>query len=309
MKTAYKAIGKGEVKLLDGGTGTELQKRGVSMSSQAWCGPAALENIATLEDIHRDYIAAGADIITANTYATSRILLELDGLGDKFEQINRASIHVAQKVRDTCGRPDVLVAGSLSHRGPIAAGTARPDSSAVGGVEEMARAVRELALLLRDEGCDLILLEMMYDPIRMPPVFSAAAESGLPIWAGFSARRGEKGEILGFDSGEDISFADIISILDDYKVDAAGIMHTPSDLVSDALKILRTKFNGPLLAYPDSGYFKSPHWQFEDVIKPSDLRRFAEGWVAEGVQVLGGCCGLSPEHIAALKPLKRAPIS
>jgi methionine synthase I (cobalamin-dependent) len=185
MKTSYKTLRKGEVKLLDGGTGTELQKRGVSMSSQAWCGPAALENIAVLEDIHRDYIAAGADIITANTYATSRILLDLDGLGDKFEQINRASIHVAQKVRDTCGRPDVLVAGSLSHRGPIAAGTARPDSSAAGGVEEMARAVRELALLLRDEGCDLILLEMMYDPIRMPLVFSAAAKAAFPSGPGF----------------------------------------------------------------------------------------------------------------------------
>lgn len=304
---AYTPLREGEVRLLDGGTGTELQKRGVSMSSQAWCGPAALENIATLEEIHRDYIAAGADIITANTYATSRILLELDGLGDKFEQINQASIHAARKARDTCGRPDVLVAGSLSHRGPIAEGTARPDSSAAGGVDEMARAVRELALLLRDEGCDLVLLEMMYDPIRIPLVFSAAAESGLPIWAGFSARRGEKGGVLGFDPGKDIPLADIVSILDEWEVDAAGIMHTPSDLVSDALRILRTTFDGPLLAYPDSGYFKSPHWQFEDVIKPADLRRFAEGWVAEGVQVLGGCCGLSPDHIAALKPLKRAP--
>ena len=300
---------EGEVKLLDGGTGTELQKRGVPMKSQAWCGLAALENIGVLEDIHRDYIAAGADIITTNTYATSRVLLAQDGFGDKFEEINRASIHAAQKVRDSCGRPGVLVAGSLSHRGPIAAGTARPDSSAAGGLDEMAQAVRELALLHRDEGCDLILLEMMYDPIRMPLVFSAAAESGLPIWAGFSARRGKQGEVLGFGPEKDIPFADIISILKEWQVDAAGIMHTSADLVSAALHILRTVFAGPLLAYPDSGYFKSPHWQFKDVIEPPALRDFAESWVAQGVQVLGGCCGLSPDHIAALKPLKRAPRS
>ncbi len=297
----------GEVRLLDGGTGTELQKRGVTMTSQAWCGPAALDNIAILEEIHRDYIAAGADIITANTYATSRVLLELDGLGDRFEEINRASIRAAQKARDSCGRPDVLVAGSLSHRGPIAEGTARPDGSAGGGVDAMARAVSELAAMLRDEGCDLILLEMMYDPIRMAPVFSAAAQSGLPVWAGFSARRGDDGAVLGFDPGQDIPFSDLISILDDWKIDAAGIMHTPSDVVADALDILRARFDGPLLAYPDSGYFKSPHWQFEDVIAPADLRDFAEGWVARGAQVLGGCCGLSPEHIAALEPLKRGP--
>lgn len=299
----------GEVKLLDGGTGTELQKRGVSMSPQAWCGLAALENIGVLEAIHRDYIAAGADIITANTYATSRVLLAQDGFGDRFEEINRASIQAVHKARDSCGRPGVLVAGSLSHRGPIAAGTARPESSAAAGLEDMARALRELALLLREEGCDLILLEMMYDPLRMPLVFSAAAESGLPVWAGFSARRGEGGKVLGFGPEADIPFAEIISIVREWPVDAAGIMHTSADLVSDALQILRTAFAGPLLAYPDSGYFKSPHWQFEDVIEPRVLRSFAESWVAQGVQVLGGCCGLSPEHIAALEPLKRAPIS
>lgn len=303
----YTALRDGEVRLLDGATGTELEKRGVPMSSIAWSGSASLEHADVLEQIHRDYIAAGADIITANTYSTSRALLEIDGLGDQFETINRSAVHAAQRARDKCNRPDVLIAGSLSHRGPIAEASARPDSGAAIGLDEMARALREQALLLRDEGCDLLLLEMMYDPIRMPLVFAAAAESGLPVWAGFSARRDEKGEVLGFGPDEDVPFAQIISILDDWQVDAAGIMHTPSNVVSDALKILRRSFEGPLMAYPDSGYFKSPHWQFEDVIEPRDLRRYAEEWIEEGAQVLGGCCGLSPEHIAALAPLKRGP--
>jgi homocysteine S-methyltransferase len=82
-------------------------------------------------------------------------------------------------------------------------------------------------------------------------------------------------------------------------------MHTPSDLISDGLQILRAVFDGPLMAYPDSGYFKSPNWAFENVIRPEDLRHFAEDWIEQGVQVLGGCCGLGPEHIAALKPLRR----
>lgn len=305
----YTALRKGEVRLLDGATGTELEKRGVPMTSNAWSGQASLDHIETLEAIHRDYIEAGADVITANTYATSRALLQLDGLGERFEEINRAAVHAARRARERCNRPDVMIAGSLSHRGPISEGSARPDSGAAIGLDEMADALGEQARLLRDEGCDLLLLEMMYDPARMPLVFEAAVQTGLPVWAGFSARRDEDGQLLGFGPGEDIPFARIVSVLHDWNVDAAGIMHTPSNLVSDALETLRATFNGPLMAYPDSGYFKSPHWQFEDVIETRELRRYAEGWIEQGAQVLGGCCGLSREHIAALAPLKRGPES
>lgn len=293
------------VRLLDGGTGTELQKRGVKMVDQAWSGAAALSNVGVLRDIHCDYIDAGADIITANTYATSRLVLELDGLGPEFEKINRAAVGVALQARRDCGRPDVLVAGSLSHRGAIRPGTATPDSATGPGADEMFAALREQAMLLREEGCDLLLLEMMYDPSRIPAAFAAAAETGLPIWAGFSARRGPDGEVLGFSPEPSMPFEAIVSALAEWDVAAAGVMHTPSDLVSDALRIMRGQFDGPLMAYPDSGYFKSPHWAFENLIHPDDLRAFAEEWVSLGAQVLGGCCGLGPDHIRALAPLRR----
>lgn len=189
----------------------------------------------------------------------------------------------------------------------MVAGTARPDPGAAAGREALAEAVSELAGLLREEGCDLILLEMMYDPDRMPAVFAAAAETGLPVWAGFSARRGADGRVLGFGPEREVPFESVVSVLRTWPVAAAGIMHTPSDLVSEALAILRRVHDGPLIAYPDSGYFRSPAWQFEEIIAPRDLYRFAERWVDEGVRVVGGCCGLSPEHIAALRPLRRGP--
>lgn len=292
------------VLLLDGGIGTELERRGVPMSAQAWCGAAAADNVDTLAAIHRDYLDAGADIVTANTYAGARHLLELDGFGDRFEEINRAALRAARQAIEDCGRPDALIAGSLSHRGPIIAGTARPQPLDGPGLRAMADALKELAGLLVREGCDVILLEMMYDPERMPLAFDAAAKTGLPVWAGFSARRGPDGRVLGFGPDSDVPLEEIVAILGEYDVAAAGVMHTPSDLVSDALRIVRGAFEGPLLAYPDSGYFKSPSWQFEDVIAPEELRRFAEGWIADGVRVVGGCCGLSPEHIAALRPLR-----
>lgn len=296
----------GAIVLLDGGTGTELERRGVRMDPKAWCGPAALDNIDVLEGIHQDYIAAGSDVITANTYASSRLMLEPAGFGERFEEINRGAIEAAHRARDASGRDDVLVAGSLSHMCPMVEGTARADRSQEPSEAQMADAFGELADLHRRYGCDLIILEMMYYPNRMPPAFRAALDSGLPAWAGFSARRGEDGRILSFAPDQDISFGELIQVLEDHDVDAAGVMHTPSNIVGGAIDVLREAFTGPLMAYPDSGYFKMPRWQFEDVIPPDELRRFAEGWTEQGVRILGGCCGLSPEHIAALEPLKQA---
>ena len=302
---AKRRLQDGEILILDGGTGTELERRGVAMSEDAWCGPATLDNVNVLEAIHRDYISAGADIITANTFASSRLMLAKAGVADRFDEINKTAVATALNARQVSGRDDILVAGSLSHMNPVRSGTAQTDQMQAASRDEMTDAFSELALLLRDEGCDLILLEMMYDPERMQPAFAAAAETGLPIWAGFSARSSEDGTILSFKQDTEIPFEDIVGILKEFDVDAAGIMHTPSNLITDALNIVRSVYSGHLTAYPDSGYFKMPHWQFENVITPDDFLTFARQWAGSGAQVIGGCCGLSPEHIAALKPLRQ----
>ncbi len=294
----------GGIVILDGGTGTELERRGVQMNADAWCGPATLENVNVLEAIHRDYISAGADIITANTFASSRLMLAKAGYADRFVEINKTAVEAAHRARKASGRDDILVAGSLSHMFPVISGTAKTDLHGTISKAEMADAFAELATLLREEGCDLILLEMMYDPDRMHSAFTAATEVGLPVWAGFSARSAEDGTLLSFKQDTDIPFEDIIEILKEFDVAAASIMHTPSNIISDALVSLRKIFSGPLTAYPDSGYFKMPQWQFEDVITPEDFSYFAKQWTENGAQVIGGCCGLSPDHIAALKPLK-----
>jgi homocysteine S-methyltransferase len=290
----------GDILLLDGGTGTELEKRGAQMDPRAWCGPATLENVEILEEVHRDYISAGADIITANTVASSRLMLEPAGYGDRFEEINRTAVSAAHRARDACGREDVLVAGSLSHMCPMTPDSDRSDLDREPPADVMRDAFYELAVLLRDAACDLLLLEMMYYPHRMPLVLEAALATGLPVWVGFAVRRDEQGGILSFARERSIPFADMVSVLDRANVQAAGFMHTPADVVAEAVSVLKQRYVGPMMAYPDSGYFRMPHWQFEDVIEPEDLVEFARTWVDAGVQVLGGCCGLSPGHIAAL---------
>lgn len=297
---------RGEVVLLDGGTGTELERRGVAMDPGAWCGPASLSSEPVLEQVHLDYIAAGADVITANTYASSRLMLEAAGHGARFEEINRRAVAAAHRARSRSGQEHVLVAGSLSHMAPMTPGTARADPSRAPSPSQLGDAFAELAMLLADEGCDLIALEMMYLPERVGPALDAATATGLPVWVGFSARRGADGEPLSFAPDRDIALRSLIETVAERDVQACGIMHTPSDLVGDALQVVQQVAPGPYLAYPDSGYFRMPHWEFDDVITPAALSAFARQWMEQGVKILGGCCGLSPAHIRALAELARA---
>ncbi len=302
--SAYGAVSRrlqeGDIVLLDGGTGTELEKRGAVMDPAAWCGPATLDSIEILKGIHLDYISAGSEIITTNTYASSRLMLGPAGYAERFEEINLAAVAAARQAREASGRPDVLVAGSLSHMCPMAADSDRADANREPPAEVMGEAFHELAMLLCDAGCDLILLEMMYCPRRAPLAFEAALATGLPVWAGFAARRDEGGEIVGFARDESVPLGEILSVLDWADVQAAGLMHTPADVIAEGTVMVRRQYPGTLMAYPDSGYFRMPSWQFEDIIEPEVLVGFARDWVDNGVQILGGCCGLSPDHIAAL---------
>ena len=299
-----KRLASGGIVVLDGGTGTELERRGVPMTPGAWCGAASLDHFDILVGVHKDYIAAGAEIITVNSYASNRLMLDEAGLGEHFSDLNKAAVDAAHRARRKAGRDDVLVAGSLSHMCPLLAGTSAPDPTKWPSRQRMADAFGELAELHKAEGCDLILLEMMYCSDRMPLAFAAGQATGLPVWAGFSCRRGDDGTVLSFEPHRDLPFREAIKVLDDFDVPVAGVMHTPSNVVGDALDILRKQFDGPMTAYPDSGYFAMPAWQFKNIIPPEELRTFAQGWLTQGVQVLGGCCGLSPEHIEALAALR-----
>lgn len=298
------------VVLIDGGTGTELEKRGADMNDDAWCGPANISHRDMLEQVHLDYIRAGAEIITTNTYATTRLMLEPAGYGERIEEIYRNACAAAQRARERgereLGRSGVLVAGSLSHMVPkTSAGAESADPYSGVGREKFRDALHEAAGLLKEGGCDMILLEMMYHPQRFECVLEAGLATGLPVWAGFSARWGENGEVLSFFREDDIPLEELTALLPAKGIDAAGIMHSNVNVTGPALKILRRDFEGPLYAYPDSGFFRMPNWQFEDIISPPELKLYALDWIADGVSAVGGCCGLSVEHIAALAELKQ----
>lgn len=301
---SYEALKKrldaGYVVILDGGTGTELQRRGAPMDPAAWCGPATLGHDKLLSEIHRDYINAGAEVITANTYASSRLMLKPAGYADKLEEINRRAVEAALRARAfTPAGQSVVVAGSLSHMVPMAPGSPRVDQSKMPSVAEMSDAFHELAQLLKTTGAELILLEMMYHPERAKLAVEAALATGLPVWFGLSARRAKDGRIVSYHQSEDLPLDEIARLASRTGIDAAGPMHTNSEVITEALSITRKHFQGALMTYPDSGYFEMPDWRFVDVIAPVRFEAFCQEWIKAEAQVLGGCCGLNAEHIEA----------
>ncbi len=294
----HECLDRGEILLLDGGTGTELERRGVPMDSAAWCGTAALEHQDAIRDLHEDYIRAGADAIITNTFATHRPLLEAAGLGDQVAVIVRRAVEAALEARERAGCPGVLVAGSMS---------TMPANNIQGGYPAAAEqmvAYREQCGLLVEAGVDLIALEMMQFHERALLAFQAAKETGLPVWLGVSARKDpETGAITPF-NWPDESFEELLDTLIPLGPSIVHVMHSEIAAVPEAVAMVRERWDGPVGVYPESGYFTMPNWNFVDVIEPADLLEEARGWVAAGVQIVGGCCGLGPEHIRALGALR-----
>ena len=141
------------------------------------------------------------------------------------------------------------------------------------------------------------MLEMMYEPQRVKLAVDAALSTGLPVFFGMSARRAKDGNVVSFHHFDDLPISDIASLIPKSGIDAAGLMHTGSEIIGTALEELKQHFKGPLMVYPDSGYFEMPGWRFVDIIPPHEYSVFARQWLASGVQLLGGCCGLGLPHI------------
>ena len=305
MDAIRRRLTAGDILLLDGGTGTELEKRGASMVDGAWCAMATKTDPEILQGVHEDYIRAGADVIVANTFANGRHMLEAAGHADKAEELARGAVRIAQKARDrAAGGRDVAIAGSLSHMMPMVAGDQKHDPSKMPSDETVLANFRELAGYLAEGGVDFIMLEMMSRPRHIRLALQAAEETGLPVWCGMSARH-EDGKVVSF-AWESLPFSETVAASVSGKAEVVGVMHSNVNVTGPALAELRKAFDGPMLAYPDSGHFAMPHWQFVDIIAPQDLAREARAWLEMGVQAIGGCCGLGLEHIKVLAAELRA---
>jgi S-methylmethionine-dependent homocysteine/selenocysteine methylase len=287
-------LDQGKVIILDGATGTELQRRGVPMHGFAWSAAALDTHPETVRAVHEDYIRAGADVIITNSFSTARHVLKPAGLGDHVRALNQRAVSLAREARENAaaGRP-VAIAGSISS---FRAGVA--------SAEQLAASYREQAELLAEAGVDLIALEMMYSAEHVAPAIRATLTTGLPIWVGFSCQVTGDGTVQLLDGSPlATGLRQSLALLAPLSLGRAAVtvMHTLTRDIASALEIVRQHWFGPTGVYAHSGEWIDPNWQFIDMISPEDYLTAAQRWIELGTQIIGGCCGIGPEHIRLLK--------
>ncbi len=286
--------GRGAPLVIDGGMGTQLERLGAPMDARVWSARALDTHPDIVRAAHAAFIDAGAEVIITNTFAAGRHMLEPAGLGDRVAELNRRAVELAQAARAGIADRPIAIAGSICEW----TSADDPDWHNATAIRE---SVREQAALLADAGVDLIALEMCEDVEFSSAAAEAALETGLPIWLGVSARQFREQDRLSVFDHPEQPFEAVVAALSAYPAMLLNVMHTPLPDVGPALEITRRHWRGPLGVYPESGYFAMPNWQFVDIVDPADLAAAARGWVDAGVRLVGGCCGLGPEHIAALR--------
>ncbi len=289
--------------LLDGGIGSELVRRGVR-----WRWHGLRTDADEVQQLHSDYIAAGADVIRTNTFQLNRRLylnvfrdadhmrhIGAPGLETRAAELLAKAVEVAVTTREAAGH-EVAIAGVMSplehcYRPDLAPGTA-----------EALQEHREIAESLASGGVDLLLLESMNTIAEARAAAQAAVATGLPVWASFVL--GPEGEIL---SREPL--VEGVRAMEEVGVDAVLVNGAPPDDATRGLEKLAGATELPRGAFAQIGSFHPPSWKFEfhpqfsatEAWPPGRYAQVARGWLASGARVIGGCCGTGPEHVRALR--------
>ena len=303
MSTLSDRLKNREIILLDGGVSTEIQKRGVSMDEDVWSGIAHRTHPEITLQVHEDYIRAGSQVITANTYSTARHVLERINLGDQVRSLNEEAVQLARKARDNAAADEVWVAGSISSMAPFN----NEEEVAVG--ESVESNYREIAEILAESGVDLLILEMMRETVNSILVIEAALSTGLPVWIGYSAMMADDGKNVITWRWKNVKskpptgdFEELVKETVNLGLDAAGIMHSQVMDTEPAMEVMSRHWHGPKLVYAETGTLEKPDWNFKEICTPEKYSEVLKDWVSShGVQILGGCCGTGPEHIRILK--------
>ena len=288
MAKFLERVKAGEVLVADGATGTNLQQRGLERgaSPEVW----VLERPQEIVRLHRDFLAAGADIILTSTFGATALRLEAAGgpaLAARAAEVNRRAVELARQAAAEAGRPDALVAGSIGPTGQLL----KP----FGPLEEAAaeEAFAGQAQALVDAGVDLLVVETQFDLGEARAALRAArrVSGDTPLVCSFSYDRGTR-TMMGVRpsqmAGEMQGLADVLgincgrSLEDNFK----------------ALGELRAATGLPVWFKPNAG-LPEVDGQGRSVysVTPEQVGAQAPEWVKAGAQVVGGCCGTSPEHL------------
>ncbi|MBI2755750.1 MAG: bifunctional homocysteine S-methyltransferase/methylenetetrahydrofolate reductase [Chloroflexi bacterium] len=279
--------------LFDGGLGTELYARGVPYER-------CFDELNVLQPdlvqaIHRDYISAGAEVIETNTFSANRVRLAAYGLENRVRDVNFRGVKIAREAKEVSGEA-VFLAGSVSSLGqPLApVGTITPAQARAVFVEQIE------ALL--EAGVDLLILETFSDLAELQEAVLAAhsVSADLPII----------GEISVAEDGHTLTGAgpaEAVALLEALGVDALGVnCGVGPQGALDAVRQMQGRSRLPLAAMPNAGYPAMAGGRRLYVATPAYFGDYARRFVDAGVQIVGGCCGTTPAHVAAMRDALRA---
>jgi len=276
--------------ILDGATGTELNRRGVDTGLPLWSANALMNDhdARILQDIHEDYLRAGADIITTNTFRTHRRALAPSGNADRALELTRRAVDIARAaIANVPSDKPRFVAGSIS----TLEDCYRPDL--VPADDELRAEHSERVHHLVECGVDLILIETINTIREAVIIAKLAAVTGTPVIVSFVCDR--DGKLL---SGETLT--DAAAQLLPLGICAIGVNCGPTPNLAKPLAELQSACGNdfPLIAYGNIGYADDEvGWVNTDSENPKAYCEHASHWP---VKIVGGCCGTSPEHITEL---------
>ncbi len=275
--------------LLDAAVGTQLERLGAGTRLPLWSARALMESPELVLAVHRAEAAAGAEILTANTFRTHRRNLAREGLEERSAELTRTAVALAREAARGAGHP-TFVAGSLS---PLE-DCYRPDLTPDGEALEREHAMQ--AESLAAAGVDGIFVETQNTVRELAAATRWAKATGLPVIA--SMITDGRGHLL---SGETIEEA--VRSLASLNLDVLSINCVPARrLAGDLASLARAAPGVPLAAYgnlgPPAGEDRTV---FADDVSPEDYAVLAREWLAAGASIVGGCCGTTSAHTAALR--------
>ena len=285
--------------LLDGGMGQEIYNRGGKGGYGEWAAAALHEDPQLVREIHLDYIRAGADVITANSYGTTRARMAAVGEADRFEALLRAAGELAAAAREAGGRADVRIATSLP---PLEASYVNQFQLSY---EETSAQFAEMMDLL-DPYVDIYLGETLSTSFEARAFLAAAQGRGKPVWLALTLEDHGGTDLRG---GE--ALADVIELAREYAPDALLINCCTPDSVLAALPILQSggiPFGGyanGFVEIPAAWDERGGVMQLEtrQDLSPAAYAADVARWIEGGAAIVGGCCETGPAHIARLRQL------
>lgn len=269
--------------ILDGATGTQLQKRGCTsgMCSEQW----VLEHPESIVEIQKNYIASGSQIVYACTFGANRVKLEENGIFNQVRDYNLRLVALSKQA--AAGK--AWVAGDIAPTGKFLA----PMGDMA--FEEMVEIYTEQASALEEAGVDLFVIEtMMTLPEARAAVLAVKSVSRKPVFVSFTCD--EKGKTL---TGTDVAAA--LLVMQGMGVDAFGLNCSvgPEDMLKQ-LKRLSAYAEVPLIAKPNAGVPEIVDGKTVYRCTPEEFSACVRDFAAAGVAIYGGCCGTTEAHIQVL---------